>query len=105
MPEPTAFTSRFTSRRGLLFGTAAVSAGALLAGCTSNDSSDDEQAANDQPAAEDKPGKQVTIGFAGPQADHGWLNATNDQARKRVKDYQDITFEAVEGSNDAAAQA
>ncbi|WP_030327326.1 substrate-binding domain-containing protein [Streptomyces sp. NRRL B-3229] len=62
---------RLPTRRGLLFGTAAVGAGALLAGCTSNDSGDDEPAANDQPAADDKPGKAVTIGFAGPQADHG----------------------------------
>ena len=55
----------FTSRRGLLFGGAAVSAGVLLAGCTSNDSSDDTST-GDQPAADDKPGKEVTIGFAGP---------------------------------------
>jgi ribose transport system substrate-binding protein len=104
MPEPTSFTSRFTSRRGLLLGTAAVSAGALLTGCTSNESSDDEPAANDQPAAEDKPGKQVTIGFAGPQADHGWLNAINDNAKKRAEKYSDVTLEITEGSNDTAAQ-
>jgi ribose transport system substrate-binding protein len=104
MPEPTSFTSRFTSRRGLLLGTAAVSAGALLTGCTSNESSDDEPAANDQPAAEDKPGKQVTIGFAGPQADHGWLNAINEQATERAKKYKDVTLETTEGSNDNAQQ-
>ena len=33
-------------------------------------------------AADDKPGKPVTIGFAGPQADHGWLNAINDNAKR-----------------------
>ncbi|NUP22330.1 MAG: substrate-binding domain-containing protein [Streptomyces sp.] len=91
------------SRRGLLFGAAAVSAGAVLTGCTSNESSD-EPAANDQPAADDKPGKAVTIGFAGPQADHGWLNAINDNAKSRAKKYSDVTLEITEGSNDTAAQ-
>ncbi|MFF1675440.1 substrate-binding domain-containing protein [Streptomyces sp. NPDC058256] len=93
-----------TSRRGLLFGTAAVGAGVLLAGCTSNES-DDDNAANDQPAAaSDTPGKEVTIGFAGPQADHGWLNAINDNAKSRAKKYSDVTLEITEGSNDTAAQ-
>ncbi|MBA2946563.1 substrate-binding domain-containing protein [Streptomyces himalayensis] len=94
----------FTSRRGLLFGTAAVSAGALLTACTSNEPSKEESTANDQPVADDKPGKEVTIGFAGPQADHGWLNAINDNAKKRAERYQDVTLEITEGSNDTAAQ-
>ncbi|SNX65087.1 monosaccharide ABC transporter substrate-binding protein (CUT2 family) [Streptomyces sp. TLI_55] len=95
--------TQLPTRRGLLFGAAAVSAGAVLAGCTSNDSGD-EPAANDQPAADDKPGKAVTIGFAGPQADHGWLNAINDNAKSRAKKYSDVTLEITEGSNDTAAQ-
>ncbi|MEZ3178754.1 substrate-binding domain-containing protein [Streptomyces pimonensis] len=93
----------FTSRRGLLFGAAAVSAGALVTGCTSNETSDDKPAANDQPA-DDRPGKPVTIGFAGPQADHGWLNAINDNAKKRAEKYSDVTLEITEGSNDTAQQ-
>lgn len=96
--------SQFTSRRRMLFGTAAVGAGVVLAGCTSNESSD-EPAANDQPAAsDDKPGKEVTIGYAGPQADHGWLNAVNVQAKNRAEKYEDVTFEVTEGSNDTATQ-
>ncbi|RFU85773.1 sugar ABC transporter substrate-binding protein [Streptomyces triticagri] len=94
-----------TSRRGLLFGAAAVSTGAFLTACTSNDpkeSSDDD--AKDAPVADEKPGKKVTIGFAGPQADHGWLNAINVQARARAKKYKDVTLEITEGSNDTAAQ-
>ncbi|MFH8791494.1 substrate-binding domain-containing protein [Streptomyces sp. NPDC017941] len=97
----------FTSRRGLLFGAAAVSAGAVLTGCTSNESKDsdgDTSGDNKQAVADDKPGKRVTIGFAGPQADHGWLNAINDNARSRAKRYKDVTLEATEGSNDTAAQ-
>ncbi|HEY9330152.1 MAG TPA: substrate-binding domain-containing protein [Streptomyces sp.] len=94
-----------TSRRGLLFGTAAVSAGALLSACTSNDPKEKNTAAqSNAPAADDKPGKPVTIGFAGPQADHGWLNAINENARSRAKKYSEVTLETTEGSNDTAAQ-
>ncbi|MFB6961797.1 substrate-binding domain-containing protein [Streptomyces sp. NPDC056309] len=92
------------SRRGLLFGSAAVGATAFLAACTSNEPKNEKPAANDQPAADDKPGKAVTIGFAGPQADHGWLNAINDNAKSRAKKYSDVTLEITEGSNDTAAQ-
>ncbi len=93
-----------TSRRGLLFGTAAVSAGALLTACTSNEPKQQEQPAGNTPAADDKPGKPVTIGFAGPQADHGWLNAINQNAKSRAATYSDVTLEITEGSNDTAAQ-
>ncbi|MET7841726.1 substrate-binding domain-containing protein [Streptomyces sp. NPDC005356] len=94
-----------TSRRGLLFGAAAaVTTGGLLTACTSNEPKDAKPAANDKPAADAKPGKHVTIGFAGPQADHGWLNAINDNATERAKKYSDVTLEATEGSNDTAAQ-
>ncbi|MFP1629019.1 substrate-binding domain-containing protein [Streptomyces sp. 5K101] len=93
-----------TSRRGLLFGTAAVSAGALLTACTSNEPKQQEQATNNAPVADDKPGKAVTIGFAGPQADHGWLNAINQNAKSRAEKYADVTLEITEGSNDTAAQ-
>jgi ribose transport system substrate-binding protein len=94
-----------TSRRALLFGTAAVSTGALLTACTSNEPKDQEPAAdNAAPVADDKPGKAVTIGFAGPQADHGWLNAINDNAKNRAKKYSDVTLEITEGSNDTAQQ-
>ncbi|MEU2432758.1 substrate-binding domain-containing protein [Streptomyces sp. NPDC007861] len=102
MPEITG-----TSRRGLLFGTAAVSAGALLTACTSNEPSKSEKAdtaTNNAPAADDAPGKAVTIGFAGPQADHGWLNAINQNAKDRAAKYSDVTLEITEGSNDTAAQ-
>ncbi|WP_128375636.1 substrate-binding domain-containing protein [Streptomyces cavernae] len=94
-----------TSRRALLFGTAAVSTGALLTACTSNEPKNKAQAAdNAAPVADDKPGKQVTIGFAGPQADHGWLNAINDNAKSRAEEYSDVTLEITEGANDTAAQ-
>ncbi|MGW7074365.1 substrate-binding domain-containing protein [Streptomyces sp. NPDC054871] len=100
MPE----TSPFASRRGLLFGAAALSTGALITGCTSNEPKDEGSDDKSQPVADDKPGKKVTIGFAGPQADHGWLNAINDNAKERAKKYSDVTLESTEGSNDTAAQ-
>ncbi|GAA3377739.1 substrate-binding domain-containing protein [Streptomyces sannanensis] len=93
-----------TSRRGLLFGTAAVSAGALLTACTSNEPKKETPAADSRPAADDKPGKHVTIGFAGPKADHGWLNAINENAKARAGKYSDVTLEITGGSNDIAAQ-
>lgn len=93
-----------TSRRRLLFGTAAVSAGAVLTACTSNEPKKTETAQSNQPAADDKPGKPVTIGFAGPQADHGWLNAINENAKSRAAKYSEVTLESTEGSNDTAAQ-
>ncbi|GGU23480.1 substrate-binding domain-containing protein [Streptomyces lavendofoliae] len=93
-----------TSRRGLLFGTAAVSAGALLTACTSNEPKNAAPAAGNAPAADDKPGRPVTIGFAGPQADHGWLNAINQNAKRRAEKYSEVTLEITEGSNDTAAQ-
>ncbi|PJE97330.1 sugar ABC transporter substrate-binding protein [Streptomyces carminius] len=98
-------TPPLPSRRGLLFGTAAASAGVLLTGCTSNENNNgDEGGTRRADTAQDKPGKPVTIGFAGPQADHGWLNAINDNARKRAAEYSDVTLEITEGSNDTAQQ-
>jgi ribose transport system substrate-binding protein len=93
------------SRRNLLFGTAA--AGALFAtGCTSNENNDAGKDSRQQVAgaANDKPGKQVTIGFAGPLADHGWLNAINEQGKRRAEEYEDVTLVTTEGSNDTAQQ-
>ena len=94
------------TRRNLLLGTAAASAGALLTGCTSNSSGADEESSGQRQAAaaEDGGGPHVTIGFAGPQADHGWLNAINENARRRAEEYADVTLRMTEGSNDTAQQ-
>ncbi|MER6912047.1 substrate-binding domain-containing protein [Streptomyces sp. NPDC000594] len=105
MPE-IPLPSRLPSRRGMLLGTAAVSATAVLTGCTGNEPKERKDPAGDRaaPVADDRPGKPVTIGFAGPQADHGWLDAINDNARSRAGKYSDVTLEITEGSNDTAAQ-
>ncbi|WP_326687050.1 MULTISPECIES: substrate-binding domain-containing protein [unclassified Streptomyces] len=94
-----------SSRRSMLFGTAAAGAALLAAGCTSNDNNDDgPDEAAEAGVADSKPGKKVTIGWAGPQADHGWLNAISEQAKNRAKKYKDVTLESTEGSNDNATQ-
>ncbi|MEO3751332.1 substrate-binding domain-containing protein [Streptomyces sp. B6B3] len=81
-------------------------AGALMAGCTSNseDSDDDE---NQEPAAvsnNDEPGEEVTIGFSGPEADHGWLAAVTESAREVADEYTDINLQVAEGTNDPNLQ-
>jgi ribose transport system substrate-binding protein len=95
------------SRRRLLIGGAALGAGAVLTGCTSNDSGDDDNNAqvntgdNNANAA---PGKQVTIGFSAPAADHGWIAAITNNAKAQAGTYSDVEFKTVEAGADAAAQ-
>ncbi|PZG12210.1 sugar ABC transporter substrate-binding protein [Micromonospora craterilacus] len=97
--------SRDMSRRRLLFGGAAVGAGVILAGCTSND----EQPTQAQTKAAEtggnaEPGKQVTIGFSAPAADHGWIAAITNNAKAQAAAYSDVEFKTVEAGADAAAQ-
>ncbi|GIJ78415.1 ribose transport system substrate-binding protein [Micromonospora phaseoli] len=97
--------SRDMSRRRLLFGGAAVGAGVILAGCTSNEQTPTEaqtKAADGNANAE--PGKQVTIGFSAPAADHGWIAAITNNAKAQAAAYSDVEFKTVEAGADAAAQ-
>jgi ribose transport system substrate-binding protein len=101
---------RFTdlSRRRLLLGGTAVGAAALVAGCTSN--SDNSTASNtgaqtrvgggDNAA----PGKTVTMGFSAPAADHGWIRAITDNAKKQAALYKDVKLVQVDAGTDAPAQ-
>jgi ribose transport system substrate-binding protein len=94
-------------RRRMLMGTAAVAAACtVLAGCTSNEpesSGDDGDTAN-AASSNDETGETVTIGFSGPAADHGWLAAINSSALEEAEKYEDIDFQAAEGTNDASQQ-
>ncbi|NYI03853.1 substrate-binding domain-containing protein [Allostreptomyces psammosilenae] len=93
------------ARRGFLLGAAALGAGGMLSACTSNELPQSTSAGAAPAAnASSTPGKHVTIGFAGPLADHGWLNAINVNATERAASYEDVTFETTEGSNDTAQQ-
>lgn len=95
-------------RRGLLFGGAAIGAGAVLAGCTSNDpdEGDDNGGANVNAGADDnaQPGKAVTIGFSAPAADHGWIAAITRNAKAQADEFSDLTLRATEGTNDVNQQ-
>ncbi|WP_127505019.1 substrate-binding domain-containing protein [Actinoplanes solisilvae] len=95
------------SRRRILFGGAAVGAGALLTACTSNEPETNAQvntntgtSANPNAAA----GQKVIIGFSAPAADHGWIAAITTNAKAQAAVYPDVEFRAVESGTDAAAQ-
>ncbi|GAA1537759.1 substrate-binding domain-containing protein [Actinomadura kijaniata] len=90
----------------MLFGGAAVAAGALATACTGNDPADDAPAAQSAAGGGDneKPGRAVTIGFSAPAADHGWIAAITKNAQAQAKRYSDVTFRAVEPTNDINQQ-
>ncbi|MET9064975.1 ABC transporter substrate-binding protein [Streptosporangium sandarakinum] len=95
-------------RRGILFGGAAIGAGALVTACTGNTPAG--TAATSPPAApapvgdNDKPGEKVVIGFSAPAADHGWIAAIAKNAESAAKQYSDVEFKPVEPTNDINAQ-
>lgn len=90
----------------LLRTTGAVAVLAVLAtACTSNEPA--AQETNTGPRAvssNDDPGKEVVIGFSGPEADHGWLAAINSTAVAEGKKYEDVTLRVAEGTNDPSMQ-
>ncbi|MEV0066629.1 substrate-binding domain-containing protein [Amycolatopsis sp. NPDC050768] len=90
-------------RRAFLTGATLAGVGALAA-CTSNEEPPPAAATAPQ-GAQDAPGKRVTVGFAGPQADHGWLNAITVNARAEAQRHPDVELVVAEGSNDAATQS
>ena len=51
-----------------------------------------------------QPGKQVTIGFSAPAADHGWIAAITKNAQAQAEQYSDVTLKATEGTNDVNQQ-
>ncbi len=97
-------------RRGFLFGASAIGAGAVLTACTGNSDGGSDAAAATTAANvstggdNDKPGKAITIGFSAPQADHGWIGAITSNAKSQAAEYDDVTLEAVEGTNDVNQQ-
>ena len=92
-------------RRGFLLGGAAVGAGALLTACTGNSDDDSSDAVVGTGGGDNAaPGKAVTIGFAAPAADHGWIAAITNNAKAQADQFDDVTLNAVEGSNDVNTQ-
>ncbi|MEV6489114.1 substrate-binding domain-containing protein [Actinoplanes sp. NPDC051633] len=94
------------SRRRILFGGAAVGAGALLTACTSNDPQENTQinTSNEEANPNSAPGEKVVIGFSAPAADHGWIAAITNNAKAQAGAYKDVELKAVEAGADAAAQ-
>jgi ribose transport system substrate-binding protein len=93
------------ARRRFLFGAGALGASAVLVGCTSNESGANQpqqvaQGGGDNAAK----GKQVTIGFSAPAADHGWIAAITKNAQAQVEAFEDVTFKPTEGTNDVNLQ-
>ncbi|MBA8824898.1 ribose transport system substrate-binding protein [Saccharopolyspora lacisalsi] len=98
-------SSPVSGRRGFLLAGGALGAGTLLAGCTSNAPAGEKQDAAVSGGGDNAaPGKQVTIGFSAPAADHGWLAAMTTNARAQAEQYSDVTFNLTEGSNDVNQQ-
>jgi ribose transport system substrate-binding protein len=94
------------SRRRILFGGAAVGAGALLTACTSNTPAENTQVNtnNEEANPNAAPGQKVIIGFSAPAADHGWIAAITNNAKAQAAAYQDVELRVVEAGADAAAQ-
>jgi ribose transport system substrate-binding protein len=96
------------SRRRFLVGGAAAGAGVLLAACTSNAESTNNNGQSGQTKVNggnnSAPGKTVTIGFSAPAADHGWIRAITDNAKKQAGLYSDVKLTQVDAGKDAPAQ-
>ncbi|GIF05137.1 substrate-binding domain-containing protein [Actinoplanes siamensis] len=95
-----------TTRRRLLFGTAAAGAGLALTACTSNDTGDNAQVRTDTGGDNGNAaaGPKVIIGFSAPAADHGWIAAITNNAKAQAGAYSDVELRPVEAGSDAAAQ-
>jgi ribose transport system substrate-binding protein len=94
------------ARRRFLFGASALGAGALVVGCTSNEpaNADNNRQVAGGGGDNAQPGKEVTIGFAAPAADHGWIAAITKNAQAQADAFEDVKLEATEGTNDVNQQ-
>jgi ribose transport system substrate-binding protein len=93
------------ARRRFLLGAGALGASAFAVACTSNESGADQPDQVAQGGTDNaKEGKQVTIGFAAPAADHGWIAAVTKNAKAQADQFKDVTFKATEGTNDVNQQ-
>jgi ribose transport system substrate-binding protein len=84
---------------------ALLSAGVLVAGCTSNTPEESSSGGGNQAASDnDEAGDTVTIGFSAPAADHGWMAGITEAARAEAEGYEDVELVVAEGTNDVSAQ-
>jgi ribose transport system substrate-binding protein len=85
----------------LIAGGAALTAAALLTGCTSNGPTNTGPTNNSE---NEETGETIVIGFSGPAADHGWLGAINSAAIAEAAKYPDIDLKVAEGTDDPNLQ-
>jgi ribose transport system substrate-binding protein len=85
---------------------ALVGAGALLAGCTSNEPAAPAAAGGGGNAASsnDDSGATITIGFSAPAADHGWMAGITNGAKAAAEKFGDVDLKVAEGTNDVSTQ-
>jgi ribose transport system substrate-binding protein len=84
---------------------ALMSAGALVAGCTSNEpESSGDGGGNAAASNNDEEGDNVVIGFSAPAADHGWMAGITEAARAVDEEYDDVELRVAEGTNDVGTQ-
>ncbi|PRY48683.1 monosaccharide ABC transporter substrate-binding protein (CUT2 family) [Geodermatophilus tzadiensis] len=85
---------------------ALLSAGVLVAGCTSNTPEESSSGGGGNQAASDndEAGDTVTIGFSAPAADHGWMAGITEAARAEAEGYEDVELVVAEGTNDVSTQ-
>ena len=86
-------------------GLAAMTAIALLAGCTAGAPEEEDVVDQGTTSEENEAsGDNVVIGFSGPAADHGWLGAINSGAVAAAESFPDVELQLAEGTNDVNAQ-
>ncbi len=83
-----------------------LGAAAGLSACTSNETPNNtpQTKGADTNNPNTAAGKNVTIGFSAPAADHGWIAAITANAKAQAGTYKDVNFKTVEAGKDAAAQ-
>jgi ribose transport system substrate-binding protein len=94
-------------RRSVLLGALGLGAGAALSACTSNTPAAAAPTGNvaaPTAGAAAASGTPVTIGFSAPAADHGWIAAIANNAKAQAAQFPDVTFEAVNPTNDITQQ-
>ncbi|MFB2580565.1 substrate-binding domain-containing protein [Herbiconiux sp. P15] len=94
--------------RLLLASGASIAAIALMTGCTAGSTTPATEAAVEEEAVDTGTtggsDGEITIGFSGPAADHGWLGAINTAAIAEAEKYPDVNLVVAEGTNDANLQ-
>ena len=94
-------------RRLMTTAVALVGAGALVAGCTSNEPESQgsgEGGTNNAASSNDETGDTVVIGFSAPAADHGWMAGITEAAQAEADKYEDVELRVAEGTNDVSTQ-